>query len=132
MSHPSETAGKDFTALALVVVIWVCPLVVVQEGYDRPAVGAFFLAACAAVCWIMHLHPRCGEIARPVITVTVYAVAFGSVMACIAAVFLAIPAIVTIAGSGGLFWEGGDGGTLWLIYLIPAALLIFPITRFMS
>ena len=129
--HPQETAAADFAAMALVVCAWTAPLLVLQEGYWKPHVGAFFLAACAGLLIAMHLHEKCGVIARPVITGTVYVAAFGSVISCIAAVCLAIPAMLTLAGSGDLFHEGGDGGTLWLIYLLPAALLIFPITRWM-
>lgn len=132
MSHPTQTARADVTALALVVVVWSAPFSVVQEGYDKPLVGVFYLFACAAVCWIIHLHVMCGEIVRPVIALTVYVVAFISVAACLAAMALAIPAIITLAGSGGIFHPGGDGGTLWLIYIIPTALLLIPITKFMA
>lgn len=130
--HPQETAGVDFAAMVLVVCAWTAPLLVLQEGYWRPEVGAFFLAACAGLLIAMHLHEKCGVIARPVITGTVYVAAFASVISCIAAVCLAIPAVLTLAGSGGIFWHGGDGGTLWLIYLLPAALLIIPIGKWLS
>lgn len=122
MSHPSETAPKDFTALSFLLLVWLAPAFVFNEGFENASTGAVYAAAVLGAVVLMRLHDDCGEVVRPMIVVTMWMVGLLGCVAALAGIFLIPTAIVTLGARANLF-GARDAGTLVFVYLAPAGVL---------
>lgn len=122
MSHPSQTAKKDFWALSLLILSWLAPFYAFNEGYEHALTGAVFWVGVLSVLALMRLHEDCGDVVRPMITITMCIVGLAGCVAAIAGIFLFPTAIVTLSARAAIF-GARDAGTLVFVYLLPAGVL---------